>query len=44
MAWCIFPICTEDKKIKHPSELFKKGDVVEAKVLGINVDERFSLS
>jgi len=32
------------KKIKHPSELFKKGDVVEAKVLGINVEnERFSL-
>lgn len=32
------------KKIKHPSELFKKGDVVEARVLGINVEnERFSL-
>jgi small subunit ribosomal protein S1 len=32
------------KKIKHPSELFKKGDMVEAKVLGINVEnERFSL-
>jgi small subunit ribosomal protein S1 len=32
------------KKIKHPSELFKKGDTVEAKVLGINVEnERFSL-
>ena len=32
------------KKIKHPSELFKKGDVVEAKVLGVNVEnERFSL-
>ncbi len=32
------------KKIKHPSELFKKGDVVEAKVLGINVEnERFAL-
>jgi small subunit ribosomal protein S1 len=32
------------KKIKHPSELFKKGDIVEAKVLGINVEnERFSL-
>jgi small subunit ribosomal protein S1 len=32
------------KKIKHPSELYKKGDVVEAKVLGINVEnERFSL-
>jgi small subunit ribosomal protein S1 len=32
------------KKIKHPSELYKKGDVVEAKVLGVNVEnERFSL-
>jgi len=32
------------KKIKHPSELFKKGDVVEARVLGVNVEnERFSL-
>jgi len=32
------------KKIKHPSELFKKGDIVEARVLGINVEnERFSL-
>jgi small subunit ribosomal protein S1 len=32
------------KKVKHPSELFKKGDIVEAKVLGINVEnERFSL-
>ncbi|MCH7569627.1 MAG: 30S ribosomal protein S1, partial [Deltaproteobacteria bacterium] len=32
------------KKIKHPSELYKKGDVVEAKVLGIDVEnERFSL-
>jgi small subunit ribosomal protein S1 len=32
------------KKIKHPSELFKKGDIVEAKVLGVNVEnERFSL-
>ncbi|MBM4261662.1 MAG: 30S ribosomal protein S1 [Deltaproteobacteria bacterium] len=32
------------KKIKHPSELFKKGDIVEAKVLGINVENaRFSL-
>jgi small subunit ribosomal protein S1 len=32
------------KKIKHPSELFKKGDIIEAKVLGINVEnERFSL-
>ncbi|HEX9455503.1 MAG TPA: 30S ribosomal protein S1 [Candidatus Binatia bacterium] len=33
-----------NKKIKHPSELYKKGDVVEAKVLGVNVEnERFSL-
>jgi small subunit ribosomal protein S1 len=32
------------KKIKHPSELYKKGDTVEAKVLGVNVEnERFSL-
>ena len=32
------------KKIKHPSELYKKGDIVEAKVLGITVEnERFSL-
>jgi small subunit ribosomal protein S1 len=32
------------KKIKHPSELYKKGDVVEAKVLGVNVEtSRFSL-
>ena len=32
------------KKIKHPSELYKKGDSVEAKVLGIDVEnERFSL-
>ena len=32
------------KKIKHPSELYKKGDVVEAKVLGVSVEhERFSL-
>ncbi len=32
------------KKVKHPSELYKKGDVVEAKVLGVNVEnERFSL-
>ncbi|MFQ5541783.1 MAG: 30S ribosomal protein S1 [Candidatus Binatia bacterium] len=32
------------KKIKHPSELYKKGDVVEAKVLGIDIEnERFSL-
>jgi len=32
------------KKIKHPSELFKKGDDVEAVVLGIDVDnERISL-
>src|SRR5881392_310181 len=25
------------KKVKHPSELYKKGDIVEAKVLGVNV-------
>ena len=32
------------KKIKHPSELYKKGDVVEAKVLGVDVqNERLSL-
>jgi small subunit ribosomal protein S1 len=32
------------KKVKHPSELYKKGDMVEAKVLGVNVEnERFSL-
>ena len=32
------------KKIKHPSELYKKGDVVEATVLGVNVENaRFSL-
>jgi small subunit ribosomal protein S1 len=32
------------KKIKHPSELYKKGDVVEARVLGVNVENaRFSL-
>ncbi len=32
------------KKVKHPSELFKKGDDVEAVVLGIDVDnERISL-
>lgn len=32
------------KKIKHPSELYKKGDIVEARVLGVNVEnERFSL-
>ncbi len=32
------------KKVKHPSELYKKGDVVEAKVLGIDAEsERFSL-
>src|SRR5216684_805886 len=32
------------KKIKHPSELFKKGDEVEAMVLGIDVEqERVSL-
>ncbi len=32
------------KKVKHPSELYKKGDMVEAKVLGIDAEsERFSL-
>lgn len=32
------------KRIKHPSELYKKGDVVRAVVLGISVaEERFSL-
>jgi small subunit ribosomal protein S1 len=32
------------KKVRHPSELFKKGDEVEAVVLGIDVDnERVSL-
>jgi len=32
------------KKVKHPSELYKKGDVVDAKVLGVDVqNERFSL-
>jgi small subunit ribosomal protein S1 len=32
------------KKVRHPSELFKKGDEVEAVVLGIDVDnERISL-
>ena len=32
------------KKIKHPSELYKKGDSVEAQVLEIDVEnERFSL-
>jgi small subunit ribosomal protein S1 len=32
------------KKLKHPSELYKKGDIVEAKVLGVNVENaRFSL-
>jgi small subunit ribosomal protein S1 len=32
------------KKVKHPSELFKKGDEIEAVVLGINVDdERIAL-
>ena len=31
-------------KIKHPSELYKKGDIVEAKVLGVDAEsERFSL-
>lgn len=32
------------KKVRHPSELYKKGDVIEAKVLGVDVqNERFSL-
>jgi len=32
------------KKVKHPSDLYKKGDIVEAKVLGVDVqNERFSL-
>jgi small subunit ribosomal protein S1 len=32
------------KKIKHPSELYKKGDIVEARVMGVNVENaRFSL-
>ncbi|MBF0101094.1 MAG: 30S ribosomal protein S1 [Desulfobacterales bacterium] len=32
------------KRVKHPSELFKKGDVVQAKVLDIDkTNERFSL-
>src|SRR5439155_1737664 len=32
------------KKVKHPSELYRKGDEVEAVVLGIDVDnERISL-
>ena len=32
------------KKIKHPAELYKKGDIIEAKVLGVNVENaRFSL-
>lgn len=32
------------KKIKHPSQLYKKGDIVEAKVLGVDPQvERFSL-
>ena len=32
------------KKVKHPSELYKKDDVVEAKVLAVDVqNERFSL-
>jgi small subunit ribosomal protein S1 len=33
-----------NKKVKHPSELYKKGDIVEAKVLSISVEnERISL-
>ncbi len=32
------------KRVKHPSELYKKGDVVRAKVLDIDIpNERFSL-
>lgn len=32
------------KKVKHPSELYKKGDIIEAKVLGVDPQvERFSL-
>jgi small subunit ribosomal protein S1 len=32
------------KKIKHPSELYKKGDIIQAKVLGVDPQvERFSL-
>ena len=32
------------KRVKHPSELYTKGDMVEAQVLGIDVEnERFSL-
>ena len=32
------------KKVKHPGELYKKGDIVEAKVMGVDVqNERFSL-
>lgn len=32
------------RKVKHPAELYKKGDLVEAKVLGVDVhSERFSL-
>jgi small subunit ribosomal protein S1 len=32
------------KRVKHPSELYKKGDMVQAKVLDINKEgERFSL-
>ncbi len=32
------------KKVKHPSEFYKKGDIVEAKVLEIDTEnERFSL-
>lgn len=33
-----------NRKVKHPSEIYKKGDVVEAKVLGVDPQvERFSL-
>ncbi len=32
------------KRVKHPSELYKKGDVIQAKVLDIDIaNERFSL-
>ena len=32
------------KRVKHPSDLYKKGDEVSAVVLGVDVEnERFSL-
>jgi len=37
-------ICQLDKKVKHPSELFKKGDIIEAKVLGNKRRKRAFLS